>query len=315
MRPSSHDLLAKAVLRQDWLTKPDGKPGWADYFVSHGYHIYLVDLPYRARSAWDPAVGDVLIASVEQVQDMFTACKQHGTWPQARLHHQWPGTGLMGDPIFDRFYASGVQMVQSQHTTETAAQAALAVLLDRIGRPVVFLSHSNSGGIPFLVADVRPQLVKMIVSVEPKGPPFGTSKFISRMQNAYGLCNAPITYDPPVVDPKLDLIREIKKAPDPRLMDAVLQAVSPPPRKLINLANVPVLVITSQASYHAQYDWCTVEYLRQAGVETEHLKLENRGILGNGHMMFMESNSDEIAAEIHGWIRRKCQVSGEVGRR
>lgn len=275
----------------------------------HGYDVYLVDLPYRARSAWEPSVGDVMVAPAEQIQEMFTACKQFGTWPQARLHHQWPGTGLIGDPIFDRFYASSVQMVQSQNTTETAAQAALAVLLDRIGKPVIFLSHSNSGGIPFLVADVRPQLVKMIISVEPKGPPFGQSRSGSLI---YGICNASIMYEPPVVDPQLDLIRVIKKAPDSSLKDAVLQAETPPARQLANLANIPVLVITGQASYHAQYDWCTVEYLRQAGVEVEHFKLEDRGILGNGHMVFMENNSDEIAAEIDQWITR-CQASGEVG--
>lgn len=299
-------MLLQADVHQDWLTKPDGKPGWADYFVSRGYHVYLVDLPYRARSAWDPAVDDVLVVSVEHAQKMFTACSQYGKWPQATLHRQWPGTGRMGDPIFDRFYASSVQMIQTQSTAETAAQAALALLLDRIGTPVVFLSHSHSGGVPFLVADVRPQLVKMIVSVEPKGPPFAAVKLLSGMHNAYGLCNAPITYDPPVVDPELDLVKVTKKAPDPNWMPSVLQAESPPPRKLANLTNTPVLVVTGEASYHAQYDWCMVEYLRQAGVvETEHFKLEDRGILGNGHFMFLERNSDEIAAEIDGWIRRK----------
>lgn len=218
----------------------------------------------------------------------------------------------MGDPIFDRFYASSVQMIQSQYLTETSAQAALVALLDRIRRPVILLSHSNSGGVPCLVADVRPQLVKMIVSIEPKGPPFGKSKFSSLVQHTYGICDAPITYDPPVIDPKVDLIQAIRKAPSSSLTDAVLQAESPPPRKLSNLADIPVLVVTAQASYHAQYDWCTVEYLRQAGVEVVHLKLEDRGILGNGHMMFMEKNSDEIAAEINGWIRKKRQASGQV---
>lgn len=208
----------------------------------------------------------------------------------------------MGDPIFDRFYASSVQMLQNQRTAEISAQDALAALLDRIGRPVVFLSHSNSGGIPYLVADVRPQLVQMIVSIEPKGPPCGASTFNPFTEMAYGICDAPITYAPPVVDPQLDLVKVVWKAPKADLMDAVVQADSPPPRSLVNLAGIPVLVVTGQASYHAQYDWCTVEFLQQAGVKTEHLKLEQRGILGNGHMMFMERNSDEIAAKIEEWI-------------
>ncbi|KAF3770795.1 alpha/beta-hydrolase [Cryphonectria parasitica EP155] len=286
----------------DWLTKPDGNPGWADYFLSRGYEIYLVDVPYRGRSPWNPSVEDVITFAAETIQERFTACAQHGTWPQAKLHTQWPGSGLQGDPVFDRFFASGVQMIRSQEKQELASQAALAELLDRIGRPVLFLSHSNGGGTPYLVADVRPRLVKLIVSVEPKGPPFGGIGMLPGAGSQYGVCQTPITYEPPVVDPKKDLVKITRSAASPALRDAILQADSPPPRKLVNLTHIPVLVVTGQASYHAEYDWCTVEYLRQAGVETEHLQLAERGILGNGHMMFMEKNSDEIASEIDRWI-------------
>jgi hypothetical protein len=52
------------------------------------------------------------------------------------------------------------------------------------------------------------------------------------------------------------------------------------------------------------YDWCTVSYLQQAGVSVKHLELGNRGILGNGHMMFMEKNSDAVAAELQRWMER-----------
>lgn len=62
-------------------------------------------------------------------------------------------------------------MIRSQNAAETAAQSALTLLLDRIGTPAIFLSHSNSGGVPFLIVDMRPHLVKMIISVEPKEPP------------------------------------------------------------------------------------------------------------------------------------------------
>ncbi|KAJ4388660.1 hypothetical protein N0V93_006119 [Gnomoniopsis smithogilvyi] len=286
----------------DWLTKPDGEPGWADYFLSQGYEVYLVDAPFRGRSAWYPNVDDVMVISAETIQKNFTACASYGTWPQARFHTQWPGTGVMGDQVFDRFFASGVQMIKNQELQESASQEALVALLDRIGEPVVILAHSNGGGVSYLIADARPHLVKAIVSFEPKGPPFSRSAMLSSHGNQYGVCQAPITYDPPVGDPAADLITATRKAGDPDLMDATLQAESPTPRKLINLLHIPVLVVTAEASYHAEYDWCSVEYLRQAGVETEHLKLKDRGILGNGHMMFMESNSDEIARAIHNWI-------------
>lgn len=289
---------------QDWVSNPAGSPGWAIWFVSHGYQVYLIDAPYRGRSPWTPAIDDVVAVSAEKLQSLFTACKRRGNWPQARFHTQWPGRGEKGDPIFDKFFASSVQMIRDQEKQERATQAALVALLDRIRRPVVLVSHSNSGGVALLVADVRPTLVEMIVSLEPKGPPFSGGRFNPGSGNKYGLCQAPITYDPPVKDPLVDLVQATKKAASPDLMDAIIQAESPPPRKLVHLTNIPVLVVTAQASYHAQYDWCSVEYLRQAGVQVEHLKLWEKGILGNGHMMFMENNSYKIAAEIDDWIGR-----------
>jgi acetyl esterase/lipase len=94
-----------------------------------------------------------------------------------------------------------------------------------------------------------------------------------------------------------------------------------PARKLINLVDIPVLAVTSEASYHAQYDNCSVEYLRQAGVSVEHIRLADVGIhglvapgkfcsranseTGNGHMFFMEKNGIQIADQvIRPWISK-----------
>lgn len=71
-----------------------------------------------------------------------------------------------------------------------------------------------------------------------------------------------------------------------------------PARKLTNLSKFPILMVTSQSSYHAVYDGCTAQYLAQAGVDVEHVKLEDVGIFGNGHMMFMEKNNIEIVEQV-----------------
>jgi hypothetical protein len=36
-----------------WMTTPDGREGWATYFIRHGYPVYVVDVVGRARSSWD----------------------------------------------------------------------------------------------------------------------------------------------------------------------------------------------------------------------------------------------------------------------
>ena len=65
---------------------------------------------------------------------------------------------------------------------------------------------------------------------------------------------------------------------------------------------MPVLVLSSEASYHAPYDHCTVKYLQQTGVKPTHIRLADLGIRGNSHVMMLEKNNKEIAAVIAGWL-------------
>lgn len=77
-----------------------------------------------------------------------------------------------------------------------------------------------------------------------------------------------------------------------------------PARQLVNLARIPITVITSESSYHGLYDNCTVRFLQQAGVSVKHVSLPDVGIFGNGHMMFMEKNNLEIAEKVvNRWIK------------
>jgi hypothetical protein len=45
-----------------------------------------------------------------------------------------------------------------------------------------------------------------------------------------------------------------------------------------------------------------VSYLIQAGVKTTFIRLADRGIHGNGHMMMLEKNNLQIAEVINGWL-------------
>jgi hypothetical protein len=62
--------------------------------------------------------------------------------------------------------------------------------------------------------------------------------------------------------------------------------------------------VTSEASYHAAYDHCTVKYLQQAGVHVNWIELGKAGIHGNAHMMMLEKNNTEIAAAMSAWIKK-----------
>ncbi|HEY2135706.1 MAG TPA: alpha/beta hydrolase, partial [Xanthobacteraceae bacterium] len=276
----------------NWMGTPDGRKGWAEYFVEQGYVVYMIDQPMRGRSAYHPDDGKTRMFTAANEEFQFTAIETAGTWPQAKKHTQWPGEGpnkgRKGDPIFDAFYATQVETVLSAEETEQRNQDAGAALLDKIG-PAIVLTHSQSGAFGWLIADARPRLVKAIVAIEPSGPPFEATIIGTGRTRPWGPTDIPITYDPPVRDPSEIAIEREPKADGPDLFVCWMQ--KSPARQLVNLKNIPVMIMSEEASYHQTYDHCTAKYLNQAGVKTEHIRLQDKGIRGNGHMVMIEKNN------------------------
>jgi len=184
---------------------PDGREGWAQYFVRRGYAVYVVDQVARGRSAyWSQLYGPVSASRFNFLDQRFVAPERYKQWPQAHLHTQWPGTGKPGDPAFDQFYASQFPSIVSFPKQQELNRDALVALLDKIG-PAILLTHSQSGAFNWPVADVRANLIKAIVAVEPSGPPVhdientgapGWFKDAERTKVS-GLADVPLTYDPP----------------------------------------------------------------------------------------------------------------------
>ncbi|TDZ36828.1 putative secreted lipase [Colletotrichum spinosum] len=298
-------IHGQAQTGTNFLNKPDGGRGWASHFVRQGFEVYIVDQTFRGRSAWMPAYGAAKPStySAEIIQQRFTAVRDYMLWPQAAKHTQWPGAGVMGDDVFDAFYSSNVEFVNNATYQQKTVQDAGAALLDKIGRPAVLLGHSQGGIMPVVIADARPELTKALVLLEPTGPPFQEAVFSTKAGRPYGLTDIPVTYDPAVADPAADLVQQTYAARGEGYVQCVLQAESPAPRRLVNLVHKPILLVTSEASYHAPYDHCTVEFLRQAGCyRAQHLELGEVGIHGNGHMFFMEKNSHDIQKVLRDWI-------------
>ncbi len=313
-----------------WISTPDGRDGWATYFLRHGYAVYVVDQVARGRSAY---IGDVYGPSRTQTREYamqrFSTSEKYDLWPQAKYHTQWPGNAQPGDPAFDNYFASNVPSMDNRETQSKMNVDALAALLDRIG-PSIVLVHSQSGQYGWPLAQARPALVKAIVAAEPSGPPVhdvvvpGAARFGMPFEKAttvegteifrddprlkrYGLTDAPLVYTPAVTsESPLGFVQQ-DKAEAPDLVKCWRQ--KEPARKLVSVGDRPILYLAAEASFYAPYNHCTVGYLKQAGVEVSFVKLADIGLRGNGHMMMMEKNSDAIAQVIIEWLDKNVPAT------
>jgi pimeloyl-ACP methyl ester carboxylesterase len=286
---------------------PDGREGWAQYFVRQGYAVYVVDQPGRGRSGYlAESYGPWKVPDGEGGQRRYFSQAKYKLWPQAHLHSQWPGSGAPDDPITEQMMSGYLPEIADFTKQQFLNRDALVALIDRIG-PAILMTHSQAGAFGWPVADARPDRVKAILAIEPNGPPFYQVDFIGApdyfkqgpLALPYGLSAVPLSYAPAVRDARELAIVQQDQADRPDLVKCYLQ--KEPARALPNL-KMPILVVMAEASYHAPYDHCTVKYLQQAGAHPTFMRLADLGITGNSHVMMNEKNNKEIAAVIAQWL-------------
>ncbi len=284
----------------DYLGTPDGRPGWATFFLRQGYAVYVVDRPGLGRSPLSSreCSGRMTpLPTYELTRRLFTEpAATPDAFPQARLHNQWPGKSTMdADDVLDQLVAGFGPSIGDLTGAQERERRCGADLLDRIG-PAILVTCSAGGPFGWLAADARPALVKAIIAIEPVGPPFSASPM---GKLSWGLTAAPLSFDPPAASAD-ELKTELRPAPRIGLKDCLVQAE--PARRLVNFKGIPILVVTAEASFMAQDGHGVVDFLVQAGAQAEQVRLEDEGIRGNGHMMMLETNSDEIAALLQRWL-------------
>lgn len=216
--------------------------------------------------------------------------------------------------VFDAFMASVVSDFTLQQVLN---RDAIIALLTKIG-PAILLTHSQAGAFGWPVADARPDLVKAIVAVEPSGPPFfdvqdiGAPEWFrygTTLARPWGITADPLVYSPPAESASDLQIVQQERPDSPELCKCWLQ--KSPARQLPNLKRIPILIVTSEASYHAPYDHCTVNFLEQAGIHPTWIKLAQIGIHGNGHNMMLEKNNVEIASALSQWLAKTVPDKGD----
>ena len=233
--------------------------------------------------------------------------QDYDDYPQAKLHTQWPGTGRVGDPAFEALTGLSIPLTSNNERLETSMRNAGCILLSIIGRSFL-VSHSIGAIHPILLSDQCPDLIAGNLNLEPTTVPFESIFGGPSSPNAgraparkWGLTNTPLNYFPAASSP--DDLKPVRVGPDSAATRSCLQQ-SEPARKLPNINKVPYVALTGEASQHAGYDHCIVNYLQQAGGNPEWIRLEEIGIRGNGHFGYLERNSEQIARVAERWFQR-----------
>jgi pimeloyl-ACP methyl ester carboxylesterase len=279
----------------DWMGTPDGRPGWRTLLLQRGYAVYVVDRPGHGRSPRHPreiqslSGGPGLVPSVEMLGRMFA-----GSDNPAR--NQWPGSGRRDDPALAQLLASQSLAIYDAGEHHAVMRLRGGELLDAIG-PAIVVTSSAGGPSGWLMADERPDLVRAVVALEPLGPS-------GPMPLPWGISASPITYDPPAAE-----------AGDLELVDAPAAPGGPPvrlqadpPRRLPHLADVPIAIVSGEQSFANPMDAGTVAFLRQAGCKlVDHLRLGELDVHGNGHLMMIERNNEEVLDVVTGWLDENCR--------
>src|SRR5215467_13709323 len=132
-------------------TTPDGREGWATYFLRKGFPVYVVDHSGRGRSGFDPTPVNLVReqpgANPASLPTLFLATQERA-WLNFRLGPSYgvPFAGLQFPVEAMEQYTA--QLVPNTETTLAGVGAntveGLVALLDKIG-PAVVMVHSQSG--------------------------------------------------------------------------------------------------------------------------------------------------------------------------
>src|ERR1700752_1254206 len=108
---------------------PDGREGWAQYFVRQGYAVYVVDQPGRGRSGYLAAdYGPDRNVQRDNSASRFVAQEKFNLWPQAHLQTQWPGSGEPDDDATMRLASGQLPAIASFNRQQFLNRDALVAL-------------------------------------------------------------------------------------------------------------------------------------------------------------------------------------------
>jgi pimeloyl-ACP methyl ester carboxylesterase len=254
----------------------DGRRGWAYRFAARGYRVAVPD---------------------------------------------WPGTGRSGYIPVDKLDGAAVV-------------AGLGGLIRRLvadfGTSVVLLTHSMSGCYGWRLLELHGDVIDRVVGVAPSPPgniqkmaPVHSETDTVIETEAFGGRvrvdkTAPVVGNVDFVARKL--VGESRYFPRALMAGYAASLLAIPPRLWLERQNVHgsqlriadpaklagkrifVITGTEDLDHSREVDGAIVTWLNGVGAKAEFCFLSDRGIVGNGHMLMLENNSDATADIILDWL-------------
>ena len=247
-------------------TTPDGREGWATWFVRQGHPVYVVDQAGRGRSSFDPTPVNAARdggADPKKMPSLFLGTVER-SWANFRFGPEYPKPFPNLQFPLEALPQYLSQLVPNTETTLEGAGAntvdGLAALLDKIG-PAVVMVHSQSGLLGLDTVRKRSKLVRGLISVE-------------------GGC-------------------ETMTAADAKEHFAKVPFVS-----VFGDNSVGAWGVNGDKRREGCIQ--AAKLVKEAGGRGSFLLLPEAGLKGNSHMMMMDKNNLQVAALIRKWVRENA---------
>ena len=158
------------VTGASWETKPDGNPGWMQFFLRRGHDVYVSDAVERGRATFSR------FPEIFKTEPIFRDKKE--AWEIFRIGV--PGS-YASNPAMRKanegqkfplgaFDTMQMQMAPRWATNGEATQAAYHQLVQRVC-PCVIIAHGQAGSFAFHAALAAPDKVKAVIAIEPAFAP------------------------------------------------------------------------------------------------------------------------------------------------
>ena len=140
-------------------TKPDGEPGWLNYFLRAGWDTYISDAVERGRSGWtDKFKGEPIFLPLGDPWERFRVGPV-GSWNDDKAQAR----DLSGRPIPDRRLRAVHEARRAALDHDRRSDRRRLYRAGRQGLPLRRAGPLQAGNFGYRVAEARPDKVKALV--------------------------------------------------------------------------------------------------------------------------------------------------------